>query len=271
MDSNNFLKISEFGKMGKTSRKMLIHYDKIDILKPAYTDPYTKYRYYSIQQIKSLAMIKSLQAIGVSLGEIKEKYLNTNMKEYIKNLKKEEKIIEKKFTEIQMAKKILADKLNCLEELVDLGDEIEFKIKNMPLRYLIYSVIESKKIEDLPPVILALERTNQNRDFLIVGDIAAIKKPAKDITKEDEVLLGIFSNADKSTEGFKNHKFNKGEYLCFYREGFFLDGDNSSIIDDWCRKNGYKAMGDAILIPMLLPFLNLEASMHQVQVRVKKL
>ncbi|WP_319370859.1 MerR family transcriptional regulator [uncultured Ilyobacter sp.] len=270
MDSNNFLKISEFGRLGKTSRKMLIHYDKMDILKPAYIDPDTKYRYYSIQQIKSLAMIKSLQAIGVSLGEIKEKYLNTTIKEYIKNLKKEEIIIEKKLAEIQMAKKILEDKLNCLEEIANLSDKIEFKIKEMPLRYLMYSVIESKKLEDIPPVILALEKKNQNRDFLIVGDVAAVKEFYED-GADKVTLLGIFSNVDRSEEGFKNCKFDKGEYLCFHRDGYFLEGENSQIIDEWCIKNGYRAMGNTIIIPLLIPFLNLIESMYQVQVRVEKL
>ena len=269
MNSNNYLKISEFGNMGNTSRKMLIHYDKMDILKPAYTDPDTKYRYYSIQQIKSLAMIKSLQAIGVSLGEIKKNYLNTNMKEYIKNLRMEEKIVEKKFLEIQRAKKIIEDKLNCLEEIVDLKEEIEFKIKNMPLRYLIYSVVKSKKLEDLPPVIVDLEKRNQGRDFLTVGDIAAVKNHSG--TEKEEILLGIFSKAEKSDDGFKNLKFDEGEHLCFYRKGFFLDRDDSDIIEEWCSKNGYKSVGNALIIPLLLPFLNLEESMYQVQVKINKL
>ncbi|WP_320046352.1 MerR family transcriptional regulator [uncultured Ilyobacter sp.] len=270
MDSNNFLKISEFGRLGKTSRKMLIHYDKIGILKPAYTDPNTKYRYYSIQQIKSLAMIKSLQAIGVSLGEIKEKYLNTNMKDYLKNLKKEEKIIEKKFAEIQMAKKILADKLNCLEEIIELKDEIEFKLREMPLRYLVYSNIRSKNLEDLPPVILSLEKKILEKDVLVMGDVAAVKKSSKN-KEEEEISLGIFSKVDKSAEGVQNHKFDKGDYLCFYRKGFFLDGENSHIVEEWCIKNGYTVVGETVIIPLLLPFLNIEGSMYQVQIRVKKL
>ncbi|WP_372713385.1 MerR family transcriptional regulator [Ilyobacter sp.] len=271
MNSNNYLKISEFGNMGNTSRKMLIHYDKMDILKPAYTDPETKYRYYSIQQIKSLAMIKSLQAIGVSLGEIKKNYLNTNMKEYIKNLRMEEKIVEKKFLEIQRAKKIIEDKLNCLEEIVDLKEEIEFKIKNIPLRYLIYSVVKSKKLEDLPPVVIGLEKRNQGRDFLTVGDIAAVKYNPENKEEKEEILLGIFSKGDTSGDGFKNLKFDGGEYLSFYRKGFFLEGENSDIIEEWCSKNSYKPVGNALLIPLLLPFLNLEESMYQVQIKVNKL
>jgi len=269
MDSNNFLKISEFGRLGKTSRKMLIHYDKMGLLQPAYTDPDTKYRYYSIQQIKSLAMIKSLQAIGVTLGEIKEKYLNTNIKDYLKNLKREEKIIEKKFAEIQTAKKILADKLNCLEEIVDLKDEIEFKLKEMPLRYLIYSNIKSKKLEDLPPVVLNLEKKILKKDVLVVGDVAAVKKCSEG--KEEEISIGIFSKVDKSDDGVQNYKFDKGEYLCFYRNGFFLEGENSGIIDEWCSKNGYVASGNAIIVPLLLPFLNIAGSIYQVQVRVKRI
>ncbi len=256
---------------------MLIHYDKVGVLKPEYIDPDTKYRYYSIQQLKSLAMIKSLQAVGVSLGDIKEKYLNTNIEGYIKNLKREEKIIEDKFNEIQRAKKIIEDKLACLEEITDMGYDTEFKIKNFPLRHVVSSPVKNKTMEDLTPIIVDLnvmvdlEKKVLGRNFLVVGELAAIKKYPRNNLQDEEILLGIFSKTDISVEGPVKMKFEAGTYLCFYREGFFLEAEDSDIIEEWCRENDYDVEGSLLMMPVILPFLNMEKKLYQVQIKVKKI
>ena len=41
------LKIGEFSKLSRVSVRMLRHYDEIGLLKPAETDRFTDYRYYT--------------------------------------------------------------------------------------------------------------------------------------------------------------------------------------------------------------------------------
>ena len=45
------LKIGEFSKLTKTTIKALRYYDKLGLLKPAFTDSTTLYRYYTEEQI----------------------------------------------------------------------------------------------------------------------------------------------------------------------------------------------------------------------------
>lgn len=64
-------KISEFSKLTTISSRMLRHYDKINLLKPALTDLENNYRYYTPEQINQANHIRSLKNIGLSLTEIK--------------------------------------------------------------------------------------------------------------------------------------------------------------------------------------------------------
>lgn len=63
-------KIGEFARFSRVSVKMLRHYDELDLLKPAYVDPETHYRYYSAAQLPRLHRIVALKDLGFSLAQI---------------------------------------------------------------------------------------------------------------------------------------------------------------------------------------------------------
>lgn len=64
-------KIGEFSKISNISVKTLRYYDEIDLFKPIDIDINTQYRFYSIDQVKDLQVIKELQDLGFTLNEIK--------------------------------------------------------------------------------------------------------------------------------------------------------------------------------------------------------
>jgi DNA-binding transcriptional MerR regulator len=61
----------EFSKIAQISKRLLHHYDRIDLFKPAYTDPHTAYRYYSADQLQTINRILALKELGFSLDQIK--------------------------------------------------------------------------------------------------------------------------------------------------------------------------------------------------------
>ena len=66
------LKIGDFSKLSRVSVRMLRHYDVIGLLKPAETDPFTDYRYYSEAQLPVVCRIQALRDLGFGLSEIRE-------------------------------------------------------------------------------------------------------------------------------------------------------------------------------------------------------
>lgn len=67
---NERLRIGEFARLGHVSVKALRFYEAEGLLKPAYVDPGTGYRYYRVGQTERLALITNLRAAGFSIGEI---------------------------------------------------------------------------------------------------------------------------------------------------------------------------------------------------------
>lgn len=63
-------KIGDFSRLGQISVRMLRHYDDLGLLHPAYVDPATEYRYYTIEQLPRLNRILALKDLGLSLEQI---------------------------------------------------------------------------------------------------------------------------------------------------------------------------------------------------------
>jgi DNA-binding transcriptional MerR regulator len=62
-------KIGDFSKLSCVSVKTLRFYDQLGLLKPAYVDRFTSYRYYSADQLPRLNRILALKDLGFSLGQ----------------------------------------------------------------------------------------------------------------------------------------------------------------------------------------------------------
>lgn len=72
MKYKNKFKIGEFSKLCFVTVKTLRHYEKIGLLKPFETDPWTGYRYYAASQMDELHNILELKRLGFSLEEIRD-------------------------------------------------------------------------------------------------------------------------------------------------------------------------------------------------------
>ena len=70
MQNPHLFKIGDFSQIGQVSVRMLRHYDELALLKPAYVDRLTDYRYYSIEQLPKLNRLLALKDLGFSLVHI---------------------------------------------------------------------------------------------------------------------------------------------------------------------------------------------------------
>lgn len=107
--------VGEFAALARVSRRLLRYYDEIGLLKPAQTDRFTGYRYYTAEQMAHLNRILVLKELGLSLDQI-QRMLNdqitTDELQGMLLLKKAE--IEQQLTvELQRVRKIEA-RLNAI-------------------------------------------------------------------------------------------------------------------------------------------------------------
>jgi DNA-binding transcriptional MerR regulator len=64
--------IGDFARHGRVSARMLRHYDAIGLLRPAHTDPYSGYRYYTAAQLALLNRVVALKDLGFTLQQVQE-------------------------------------------------------------------------------------------------------------------------------------------------------------------------------------------------------
>lgn len=63
-------KIGDFSQLGQVSVRTLRLYDELELIKPAETDKWTGYRYYTLDQLPRLNRILALKDLGLSLEQI---------------------------------------------------------------------------------------------------------------------------------------------------------------------------------------------------------
>lgn len=85
--------IGMFSKINKVTTKTLRYYEEMGLLEPEYIDKFTRYRYYTTDQIPKLHKIINLKQMGLSLNEIKEVINNPSEAEKIL-ISKEREIID---------------------------------------------------------------------------------------------------------------------------------------------------------------------------------
>ncbi|HCW54837.1 MAG TPA: MerR family transcriptional regulator [Clostridium sp.] len=113
-ENNKLYMIGEISKLCNIPIKTLRYYDEINLLKPNKIDEYSKYRYYSNDQLVLILAIKQFKEAGFSLKEI------SHLLER-KDLEYNERKIEKKYKEID-------DKIN---DLLRLKDKLKFVLKEV--------------------------------------------------------------------------------------------------------------------------------------------
>ena len=67
----DYLTISRFARLRGIDINSLRYYERLGILTPAYTDPQTRYRYYTAEQLSVLDMILLCINLGVPLKELR--------------------------------------------------------------------------------------------------------------------------------------------------------------------------------------------------------
>lgn len=96
----NYLKIGEFAKLRNININSLLYYEKIGVLRPAYIDPSSKYRYYSLEQLAILDTILLAIKLGIPLKSLNN-YVEDDTFLVQKLLEDGKRLAEAKITDIQ--------------------------------------------------------------------------------------------------------------------------------------------------------------------------
>ena len=240
-------KIGVFSKLNKISVKTLRYYDEMDLLKPAFVDEFTGYRYYSASQLPRLHKILALKGVGFSLQEIKTSLDKSTADTMIQ-------FLEMKHHEVVLALREEQEKLSRIEYYLD---SMRQEAKNME-----YNVI----IKELPEVIVAsVRKVIPNYDaFNTLYPEMGKQMEAQNLTcltpeycftiyhdgeyKESDIDVEIceaVTEFGQDTETMKFKQIGKIETAaCVMHKGPYTTlGKAYAAIMNWIEQNGYEIIG----------------------------
>lgn len=132
--------IGEVSKLHNVSVQALRLYDKKGILKPAYVDQKSNYRYYSVKHFIILDFIKQCKAMGLSLDEIKILVSDyTTVDAILGSISKQKDIIKNKIKELEAIENNISFLESRIEGLLKEGIGKVFIKDNKERKFIKYS------------------------------------------------------------------------------------------------------------------------------------
>ena len=106
---------SDFAHFARTTRATLLHYDRIGLFSPV-SRTETKYRHYSVGQLATVNLIRTCQALGMSLEEIKSLKEQRTPTHLEKALERQLQQIDEKIDDWIRARKLLRTLKNTIHD-----------------------------------------------------------------------------------------------------------------------------------------------------------
>lgn len=146
-----YFSVGEAAKAVQTTSETLRHYDRIGLVKPSKKDEWTKYRYYTEQDIVRLNTVRALQLMDLSLQEIKKVLEYDNLEKIIDFLTQAQEKADEKIATLQYSKSKIklakADYERKLQGQQNLGGTF---LKDFPERVILLSdTLEAPTIDNL--------------------------------------------------------------------------------------------------------------------------
>ena len=136
---NRLLSIGEMSRFTGAGVKALRYYEQAGIMKPAFTDPDSGYRYYSLEQAQLVWMIMLCVELGMPLKELPENYRDL--------LQQGEETAKRKIESLENAL-IFVDELKKKMDLHELHQDEQIYPQEIQEKYF-YLLPCTKAIEDL--------------------------------------------------------------------------------------------------------------------------
>ena len=242
MSDKKFFSITEFAKFSRITRQTLLFYDKIELLSPVLRGD-NGYRLYSTGQLAIVNVIRTLQALGFTLAEIKnlKNRRTPALVEEVFALQIEQ--IDTKIEEWVRARKLLLSLTKVLHSTAGI-DENAIAVQNLPAEAIILGQLNDYSdgqtdYDALFDFYHEIDRKYPNLD---------LNYPAWGVFSEERIKRRDWHWPDRyyfyNPEGFD--KKPAAMYVVGYTRGDYgQTGDLYDRILDYIYENGYEIAGPA--------------------------
>ena len=250
----NYFLISEFAKLRGININSLRYYEKLGILKPAYIDERTNYRYYSVEQISLLNKIILCIQLGISLKEMAT-YIDENGELQSQKLLEQGRVIaQKRIKEMENNLKYIENSLNSIEVNKEFAGKEGKYIRKIEARRVLttdcyYGSPDIKKFVSEISEIYKIAQKNDLYPILPAGQIIDLDESGKMTIRFFLEVLNCEEDDDInfSDKSMKIETIPAGEYSCIRTElGPNIDLENL-ICSNWGKEEKITVIMDNVV------------------------
>ncbi len=173
-----YYSIGEAAKALNITTETLRHYDRINLVKPSRKDELTNYRYYVQEDLIKITTIRALQAMDLSLKEIKKVLDFNDLNSIVNFLEEAEHKADEKIKYLKYSKeKIALAKNNYKQKLLATIDDQTYYIKELPKKVILLSNdLETPTLDNLYSYLrhFYLQVGNELKDKFEFADLAGV-------------------------------------------------------------------------------------------------
>ncbi len=251
-DSEDLLSIGQVSEICRISVKTLRYYDKIGLLKPAYIDSVSRYRYYSKSQLALISFFKEMKLLGVSSDELRSCFGNKDIapEKVLALLDKKTSQVTKQLEELQKVQQRLAIAKQAYKQQVDRqpGNII---IKQIPARLVVF--IKSRLKHEFHAVtarMVELANLARENNFVFKSGLMTIFHDNYRVFdhKEGEIEVCGEVFPDKSYKYPFIREIPSGLYASIIHKGgnSILFSETYPRLYEWIKQHRYEPVGPAI-------------------------
>ena len=239
----NYFTTGEFAKLVGVTKHTLFHYDKIGIFSPEIKEK-NDYRYYSFFQVEAFYVISALKELDMPLKDIKAYLDRRSPYELISLLENEEKIIDKKISELLKMKSVISGKVKLTKEVFNI-DTNKISIERCEEELLVLTECTSITNEKSLALAVAnhVKYCEENKVFSphSMGEMLSIEDIENGIyDKYDYFYTRVYEENKK----IKQYKKEAGLYLIAYHDrGFYTINEAYNRILKFAEENNLKLEG----------------------------
>ena len=246
-----YLSIGKMAELNRVSIPTLRLYDRTGLLKPAYVDPETGYRYYTLQQNARLDMIAYMKELGMSLAEIGDVLRR-------EDLALIESILAEKNEQLHEQMRKLQERHDAVERAIA---SIERYRKSPATGTISLEYIDKRWIWSIPCPVNFYELGPEGYEQALLALRRALTQagvpqihsynPATSIRQADFeagrfAADRVFIFGDKRLQDYPGDVawMDSGMYACIYLGSYVEEMDGGRQLLRFCRARGYEIAGD---------------------------
>lgn len=226
-----YFSIGETAKINNVSIQALRLYDRMGLLKPAYVDPKSNYRYYTIDQFIYLDLIRYSKYIGAPLKELNDVLHNKDVLTLLSFIKNQQQIVEKEIIRLENISKAIGKIEKKIKYAVELKETNKIYFREIEKRFTVNTILNKKDEDsDIEIKLRRLDRILEENEIIFEGETGYFIDLDIFFNQEYICYKSIYSTVymkDIENNKVEIKEIAAGKFICIA----YLNKDRESAVD----------------------------------------